>query len=272
LEVFLLLLKITRKGRTTMDYLVYIIGGILAGVATGLVGLSAAVIIAPLFVTVLKMDPYTAVGIALASDVLASGLSAYTYYRHDNIHLKSAAVMGVTVVLFTILGSYLSKDMNPVNLGGILNIVLVILGIRFLLYPVKGNQVGNIFKFTKSKFFISIFWGAVIGMISGYTGSGGGLSMLAVLTIALGYDLKKAVGTSVFIMVFTAFVGAGSHIIISGTLWIPLLITGAAALVGANFAAQYANKVNNKILNIVVGSTLTVAGSVLVIIYLLQNI
>jgi uncharacterized membrane protein YfcA len=255
-----------------MEYLVYIIGGILAGIATGLVGLSAAVIIAPLFVTVLKMDPYTAVGIALASDVLASGVSAFAYYRNKNIHLKSAAVMGITVVLFTVLGSYLSKDMNPVNLGGLLNIFLVLLGLRFLVFPVKGHQGGAIFKFTKSRFFLSIFWGAVIGMISGYTGSGGGLSMLAVLTIALGYDLKKAVGTSVFIMVFTAFVGAGSHIVISGTYWIPLVITGVAALLGANFAAQYANKVNIKILNLVIGSTLTVFGSVLVIIYVLQNI
>jgi hypothetical protein len=254
-----------------MEYLVYFIGGIAAGAATGFVGLSAAVIIAPLFVTLLKMDPYMAVGIALASDVLASGLSAYTYYRNKNIHLKSAAVMGVTVVLFTILGSYFSKDMDPVNLGGVLNIVLVILGIRFLVYPVKGNQGGNIFKLTKSRLFISVFWGAVIGIISGYTGSGGGLSMLAVLTIALGYDLKKAVGTSVFIMVFTAFVGAGSHILISGTEWIPLIITGFAALLGAKFAAQYANKINNKTLNIIIGSSLTVFGSVLVIIYILQN-
>ena len=253
-----------------MEYLVYIIGGVLAGVATGLVGLSAAVIIAPLFVTVLKMEPYTAVGIALASDVLASALSAFRYYIHKNIHLKSAAVMGITVVIFTVLGSYLSKDMNPLNLGGLLNIVLIFLGIRFLVYPVKGNQGGAIFKFTKSRFFLSIFWGIIIGMISGYTGSGGGLSMLAVLTIALGYDLKTAVGTSVFIMVFTAFFGSASHIVIEGTLWIPLVITGAAALIGANFAAKYANKVNNKILNITVGTTLTNSGVVLV--YFVQNL
>lgn len=254
-----------------MDFLIYIIGGLVAGIATGLVGLSAAVIIAPLFVTVLKMDPYTAVGIALASDVLASALSAFRYYLHKNIHLKSAAVMGITVVLFTILGSYLSKDMNPVNLGGLLNILLVILGVRFLVYPVKGSKGGAIFKFTKSRFFLSIFWGIIIGMISGYTGSGGGLSMLAVLTIALGYDLKKAVGTSVFIMVFTALFGAASHIVLDGTLWIPLFITGLAALIGANFAAKYANKVDNKTLNLAVGTTLTLFGSVLVIIYLIQN-
>lgn len=255
-----------------MEYLVYIIGGILAGVATGFVGLSAAVIIAPLFITVLKIDPYTAVGIALASDILASGLSAFRYYSNKNIHLKSAAVMGVSVVLFTIVGSYLSKDMNPFNLGGLSNILVLFLGLRFLLYPVKGSKSGNLLEFTKSKFIQSLIWGIIIGMMSGYLGAGGGLSMLAVLTMALGYDLKTAVGTSVFIMVFTALVGSATHIAISGTFWIPLLITGAASLIGANFASRYANKVNNITLNRVIGSILSVFGAALVVLYIIQNV
>jgi hypothetical protein len=251
-----------------MDILVYIIGGFLAGVATGLVGLSAATIIAPLFFTVLGMDAYIAVGIALASDVLASALSAGHYIRNKNIQLKSAAVMAITVVLFTVLASYFSSDTDPVNLGGMLNLVVVFLGLRFLFFPVKENPNEKIFKFTKSKFIGSVFWGAIIGTISGFFGAGGGLSMLAVLTIVLGYDLKTGIGTSVFIMVFTAFVGATSHIIISGTDWVALAITGVAALVGANLSALYANKVNHKILNLTVGSTLTVFGLVLVGIYL----
>lgn len=35
--------------------------------------------------------------------------------------------------------------------------------------------------------------------------------MLLILTSVLGYELKTAVGTSVFIMSFTAFTGAVSH-------------------------------------------------------------
>ena len=76
-----------------IDIIVYIIGGFLAGIATGLVGLSAATIIAPLFVTVLLINPYIAIGIALASDVLASSLSAFHYIKNKNIQLTSASVM-----------------------------------------------------------------------------------------------------------------------------------------------------------------------------------
>ena len=250
-----------------VDWIVYIIGGFLAGVATGLVGLSAATIIAPLFVTILFIDPYIAIGIALASDVLASSLSAFRYIQNKNIQLKTAAVMGVSVVIFTIFASYISSNAKAVNLGIMLNVFVILLGLRFLIFPVKENHNQKIYKFTKSKFLLSIFWGAVIGIISGYFGAGGGLSMLAILTIVLGYDLKTGVGTSVFIMVFTAFVGAATHIIIGGTIWMALVVTGIAALIGANLAAKYANRINHDLLNKVIGFGLVSFGVVLVIVY-----
>lgn len=55
--------------------------GMGAGLGTGFAGMSAAAVISPMLITFLDMDPYTAVGIALASDVLASAVSAYTYGR-----------------------------------------------------------------------------------------------------------------------------------------------------------------------------------------------
>ena len=115
--------------------------------------------------------------------------------------------------------------------------------------------------------FQSLLWGAVIGMISGYFGSGGGLSMLAVLTMLLGYGLKRAVGTSVFIMTFTAFVGATTHIIIGGTLWLPLIVASIFALIGANLASIYANKINEKRLNQIIGVFLVLYGTALVLVY-----
>ena len=52
--------------------------GMGAGLGTGFAGMSAAAVITPMLTTFLGIDPYVAVGIALASDVLASAVSAYT--------------------------------------------------------------------------------------------------------------------------------------------------------------------------------------------------
>ncbi|XMB67022.1 sulfite exporter TauE/SafE family protein [Mycoplasmatota bacterium zrk1] len=250
-----------------MDIIVYIIGGILAGIATGLVGLSAATIIAPLFATMLGMPVYVAIGIALASDVLASAISAGNYIRNKNIDIESSLLLATCVIFFTVLGSYLSKDMNPYNLNGTINIFVLMLGLRFFIYPVKNGTQNKVIKPGKLLIVQTIIWGAIIGMINGYFGAGGGLSMLAVLTILLGYDLKRAVGTSVFIMTFTALVGASTHIIIGGTNWVPLIITCISAFIGANLASIYANRIDEVKLNKVIGSFLVVYGVSLILVY-----
>lgn len=55
-----------------IKFIVCLIAGAGAGFGTGLAGMSAAAVIAPMLITFLDMAPYEAVGIALASDVLAS--------------------------------------------------------------------------------------------------------------------------------------------------------------------------------------------------------
>ena len=122
-----------------MEYLVYILAGIIAGILTGLVGLSAAVIIAPIFATFLGMNPFTAIGIALASDVFASGVGAVNYYQHKNIYIKGALALTGVVVLFAIVGSYTSFFIHPFTLNSTINIFVFVLGIRFIVYPVKSG-------------------------------------------------------------------------------------------------------------------------------------
>lgn len=250
-----------------VEIIIYIIGGILAGVATGLVGLSAATIIAPLFATMLGMDPYIAIGIALASDVFASATSSIVYISHKNYNIKHASILAITVILFTILGSILSRHMDPYNLNSTINIFVFVLGIRFLVYPVKNRGQEKVMIIGKYLIIQSIVWGAVIGMISGYFGSGGGLSILAFLTMALGYNLHKGIGTSVIIMTFTALLGAVTHIILEGTEWLPLIITSISALIGANVASLFANRINGVLLNRIVGTFLICYGISLILVH-----
>ena len=83
--------------------------GMGAGLGTGFAGMSAAAVITPMLVTFLKMEPYEAVGIALASDVLASAVSAYTYGKNKNLDIKNGSVMMVFVLLLTLVGSWISS-------------------------------------------------------------------------------------------------------------------------------------------------------------------
>ena len=82
--------------------------GMGAGLGTGFAGLSAAAVISPMLIAFLGMDPYMAVGIALSSDVLASAVSAYTYHKNKNLDIKNGLIMMASVLVFTVVGSYLA--------------------------------------------------------------------------------------------------------------------------------------------------------------------
>ena len=87
------------------------------------------------------------------------------------------------------------------------------------------------------------------------------MMMLLILTSVLGYELKTAVGTSVFIMAFTAFTGSISHFAIGGAPdWTVLILCMVFTLLWARIAAVFANKATPKTLNRATGVILVVLG------------
>lgn len=253
-----------------LSYLVYIIAGLGAGVGTGLAGLSAAAVISPMLITFLDFPAYSAIGIALASDVLASAASAWTFYRNKNIDLRNGVLMLLSTLLFTMIGSWVASLVPNATMGSFSVYMTLLLGIKFIVRPVLTTKEKNAAKSARTKAVQSLIAGTVIGFICGFIGAGGGMMLLLILTSVLGYELKTAVGTSVFIMSFTALTGAVSHFAIDGPPdWTALIVCVAATLVGALGAARFANKADTKLLNRITGVVLAALGLAMVLVKLL---
>ena len=86
-----------------ITFLVCFIAGIGAGLGTGFAGMSAAAVISPMLITFLHLPAYEAVGVALASDVLASAVSSYTYGKNKNLDIRNGLVMMASVLCFTLV-------------------------------------------------------------------------------------------------------------------------------------------------------------------------
>ena len=237
--------------------------GMGAGLGTGFAGMSAAAVISPILITFLGIDPYMAVGIALSSDVLASAVSAYTYGKNKNLDIKNGLIMMVTVLIFTVVGSYISSLVPSATMGNFSVFMTFLLGIKFIVRPVMTTKEAMQGVSAKKRAMQSVICGIIIGFICGFIGAGGGMMMLLILTSILGYELKTAVGTSVCIMTFTAFTGAVSHFAIGGlpdpAVWILCIIF---TLIWARIAAVLANKATPKTLNRATGVILVVLGVV----------
>lgn len=250
-----------------MDFLIKILvtffAGMGAGLGTGFAGMSAAAVITPMLVTFLKMDPYEAVGIALASDVLASAVSAYTYHKNKNLDAKNGLYMMGTVLAFTVVGSYVSSLVPSATMGNFSVFMTFLLGIKFIVKPVMTTKENMQSVSPKKRAVQSIFCGMLIGFICGFIGAGGGMMMLLILTSVLGYELKTAVGTSVFIMSFTALTGSLSHFSIRGAPdWMILALCIVFTFLWARIAAVLANRATPKTLNRATGIVLVVLGAV----------
>ena len=243
--------------------LVTFFAGMGAGLGTGFAGMSAAAVISPMLITFLHMDPYMAVGIALSSDVLASAVSAYTYGKNKNLDIRNGLIMMFSVLAFTVIGSYIASLVPSQTMGNFSVFMTFLLGVKFIIRPVMTTKEAMQGVSAKKRAIQSMVCGCLIGFISGFVGAGGGMMMLLILTSVLGYELKTAVGTSVFIMTFTALTGAVSHFTIGGAPdWTVFILCVVFTFLWARIAAVIANRATPKTLNRATGVILMVLGIV----------
>lgn len=250
-----------------MVYTFYLLAGLGAGIVTGLAGLSAAVVITPILVSLCGWESYDAVTVALASDVLASMFSSYTYYKNGNIDVKRGGLVTITAFVGTMLGSYcgyLFSQAQPDGLGYLSMVTTIFLGVKFLLKPITGGNdetQRSVSLLEQRKTILAMLCGCGIGWVCGFTGSGGGILMLTVFTLLLQYNLKIAVGTSTMIMTMVALTGTISHLSMGAQMDpLPMAIVVVSCLMGAVLSARFANKCEIKKLNKVVGMTLLILG------------
>lgn len=248
--------------------IICLIAGAGAGIGTGLAGLSAAAVIAPMLVTFLKVNAYEAVGIALASDVLASAASAWTYKKNGNIDIKNGLVMLIAVLIFTFAGSYAASFLPQTTMGGFSMFMTLLAGLKFIFRPVMTTKESSWSQNRRTAVIQSILCGMAVGLICGFVGAGGGMLMLLVLVSVLGYELKTAVGTSVFIMAFTALTGACSHFMLGNgiTDYFIFILCIVFTLVFAMLTAKFANKASPFIMNRMLGFGLLALSIVMIII------
>ena len=259
-----------------MEYFVYVIAAALAGIGTGLAGLSAATVMVPILIVLCpsfagETGAYQATAIALASDILGSAVTTGTYIKHKNIDLKRGWIMLVCILSMCTVGSYVAWLAGNVVLGGFTLFLTFCIGIRFLVKPSteRDDAVSKGEKLDLKGIFISLFFGLTIGFGTGFVGTGGGMMMLVVFTAFLGMSLKTAVGTSTFIMTFTALIASVSHIIIHPAIvlerWDALIICIIVATLFSKLSAVFANRVKSETVGLVTGFVLFYLGFVMIV-------
>lgn len=260
-----------------------IIASLGAGIGTGLAGLSAATVMVPILIVLCpsfagETGAYQATAIALASDILGSAVTTMTYAKNKHIDLKRGWIMLVCILSMCTVGSYAAWLAGNVVLGSFTLFLTFCIGIRFLVKPdtTRKDAADKGTRLDLKGIIISLFFGLTIGFGTGFVGTGGGMMMLVVFTAFLGMELKTAVGTSTFIMTFTALIASVAHIAIHPAIvlerWDALLICIVVATAASLLSAQFANRVKNRTVGLVTGAVLTVLGAAMLLLNFWDNL
>ena len=249
-----------------VETMIAVLAGICAGVLTGLNGNSAFGIIPPVLILFLQADPYAAIGISLATDVVSSAVSAGSYFRAGHIHVKTIYPMIVAVVFGTLIGSVISRYIPSGKLGESSGILTIIIGISFLKKPslkffenLREKLVdGSVGKQTRLSVVLFFFMGIICGVV----GFGGGRMIFIILLVVLSFPIHAAVGTAVSVMFFSALSGTVSHILFGQITWMVLLTCCTGAALGAALSSRFAALTSDKILMTLTGFIFIVLGSV----------
>ena len=259
-----------------MEWFWLIVASIGAGIGTGLAGLSAATVMVPMLIVLCpsfsgETGAYQATAVALASDILGSAVTTVTYAKHKNIDLKRSWLIMTCILIMCTAGSYVAFIAGNTILGGFTLFLTFCIGIRFLVKPdtSRDNPIEKGRKLGWKEVILSLVCGIPIGFGTGFVGTGGGMMMLIVFTVFFGMELKTAVGTSTFIMTFTALIASVSHIMIHPAIvfekWDMMLLCIAVATASSLISARFANRVSNRTIGLATGVVLTILGAAMII-------
>ena len=238
-------------------YLLAIAIGIITGGITSLIGASGVMVIVPVLTMFFNVGGHSAIGTSLFVDVIASITVTYTYFKNDNIEIKSAIWIAITSIAGAQLGALFSSQIKEGPLSAMFGGILVISGIGMIVKSnkKKGELKKSKIRFTKKwqQIVSSIIIGIGIGILSGLFGAGGGVMILLALILIMSYPLHKAIGTSTLIMAMTALSSTVGYAFRGNIDLILGCFISAGAVIGAILGSRYANSVNEKVLQKVVG-------------------
>jgi len=244
--------------------------GIFAGIVTGLTGASGVMVVVPLLNMLLNFSVHNSIGTSLMVDVIASIATAYTYYRHGNVDLKSGIWIAIGSITGAQFGVLFAVKTPEAGLGGAFGIFLIVMGSIIWKRGINRERLAkkiNIkFKNEKERILTALGLGFIIGIITGIFGAGGGLMILFVLIFVLNFPLHLAIGTSVIIMAITASSGMVGYALHGNLKPLGGLILGISAALSATGSAKFANRIDEKILSKAVGLVFISLGIIMTVV------
>lgn len=210
---------------------------VLVGVSLGLLGGGGAILMVPLLVYVAGQSPNDAIATSLLVVGVTSVVAVISYARAGQVRWKVTAIFGVAAMAGAYAGGLLSHYIPGSVLLVMFAVVMIGAGVA-MLRPRTAAAEDHPLRPVRA-----VMLGAVVGVISGLVGAGGGFLLVPALALLAGLPMQSAVGTSLLIIAMQSFAGLGGHLASVGIDWPVAGMITAAAVIGALIGAPLAERI-----------------------------
>jgi uncharacterized membrane protein YfcA len=224
-----------------------VLAGLVAGLAGGLFGVGGGIILVPTLTGVFGLTQHQAHGTSLAV-IAATAIPAVIVYGLAGNVAWTTAILAALASLFTArYGARLATRLSSLALKRSFAVFLILVALRLLWKPPAedGHWISDggpvVWAF-------DLGTGALVGLIAGFMGVGGGAVAVPAFTLGLGMSQHAAQGTSLAIILVTGPAGALEHARHGNLVGRAVLPLALGAAIGAPVASWLANHLPHTVL------------------------
>ncbi|MBM7693340.1 putative membrane protein YfcA [Peribacillus deserti] len=223
--------------------------GFIGSFFSGMLGIGGAIINYPILLYIpplMGLNGFTAhevSGIVAIQVFVATLGGVWSYRKAGYINKPLLLVMGSSILLGSLIGSYLSRSISENSISIIYGLLALFAGI-IMLVPKKGSD----HEFADFKRWLASLLAFVVGLASGVVGAGGSFILIPIMLVVLKVPLRITIATSLAITFISSVGGAIGKITTGQVLFLPALLMMAVSLVAAPFGVKISKAMNTKVL------------------------
>jgi uncharacterized membrane protein YfcA len=229
------------------------VASILIGISLGLIGGGGSILTVPVLVYLFGVEPVLATAYSLFIVGASSLVGAWPKYKQGFVNIKTAIIFGIPSIVSVFATRKFLVPAIPTHLGNIAGIEITKSLLMMLLFAVL--MVAASFSMIRStpaaaaeesgeqqfNYPLILIEGALVGMLTGLVGAGGGFLIIPALVMLSKLPMKQAVGTSLLIIAAKSLIGFTGDISNTSMDWTLLLsVTGLA--IGGIFVGDMLSK------------------------------
>ena len=217
------------------------IAALFIGISLGLIGGGGSILTVPVLVYLFGISPVLATSYSLFVVGSTSLIGSFNSLRKGMVDLQTVLLFGLTSIITVFITRITIIPRIPENIhagnmtlhfSAIIMVLFAVLMLLASMSMIRSKQTAAHGEEARTKSGKLILYGISIGLVTGFLGAGGGFLLIPALVLLLHLPMKKAIGTSLFIIALNSlagFIGDTGHFKAN---WIFLLTISAIAIAG----------------------------------------